>query len=211
MDTKNQRQKISPPTVIILTLPHMGMFSNCGTLLIQRGDLAHMSQFPYTTETDFTAVIQQAIAALAVVESDPLVIPETPQHKTAPSPAASPEPPEPVIQVPTKTKKSTTTVPARCLRIVGGETDGAAQAQAGLESVGVEDTPSGRREKGSRRLGRRNGGALCRTVWAVYVPCDLRSGGASLPPYIFLSGWREFIRLLWEYRCPGTRARHRAY
>ena len=126
-----------------------------GTMLIQRGDLAHMSQFAYSPETDFTAVIQQAMAALAVVESDPPVIPDVPPRKTAPSPAASPEPPEPMIQIPTKTKKGTTAIPARLLQITGGETDEAAQQQAlkvagrlldsglwdGKTPIGIDDAP----------------------------------------------------------------------
>lgn len=123
---------ISSPLVITLTLLEPGDQS---TLLIQRGDLAHMSQFAWSPETNFTAVIQQAMVALAVVESDPPVIPETPQRKTAPSPAASPEPPEPVIRVPTKSKKGTTAIPARLLQITGDEADETAQELA-LKVVG---------------------------------------------------------------------------
>lgn len=117
------------PTVITLTLSQS---DNEGTLLIQRGDLAHMSQFPYTTETDFTALIQQVLAALAVVESDPPVIPDEPPRKTTPKTASPSEPSESVFQVPTKTnkKQSTTAIPARCLHITGGAVDEAAQEQA---------------------------------------------------------------------------------
>lgn len=149
----SKKTETPPPTIITLTLPGTG---SEGTLLIQRGDLAHLSQFSYTTDTDFNAVIQQVLAALAVVESDPPIIPETPQLKTAPSPAASPEPPESVIQVPTKSKKGTTAIPARCLQITGGETDEAAQQQAlkvagrlldselwdGKTPIGVDDAPA---------------------------------------------------------------------
>lgn len=144
---------ISSPLVITLTLLEPGDQS---TLLIQRGDLAYLSQFAYSPETDFTAVIQQAMTALAVVENDPPVIPDTPQRKTAPSPAASPEPPEPVIRVPTKSKKGTTAIPARLVQITGGETDETAQELAlkvagrlldsqlwdGKTPIGIDDAPS---------------------------------------------------------------------
>lgn len=149
----SKKTQTPPPTIVTLTLPETGSES---TLLIQRGDLAHISQFAWSPETDFTAVIQQALAALAVVESDPPAIPETPQLKTAPPPAASPEPPEPMIQVPTKSKKGTTAIPARLLQIIGGEADEAAQQQAfrvagrlldselwdGKTLIGIDDAPA---------------------------------------------------------------------
>lgn len=115
-------------TIITLTLPEP---DSEGTLLIQRGDLAHMSQFAHTSETDFTAVIQQAVAALTVVESDPPVIPDPPPRKTATKAAPPAEPPEPMLQVPTKKKKKqgTTAIPVRCLQVIG-EADEAAQEQA---------------------------------------------------------------------------------
>lgn len=149
----SKKTETPPPTIITLTLPETGSES---TLLIQRGDLAHISQFAYTTDTDFNAVIQQALTALAVVESDPPVIPDTPQRKAAPSPTASPEPPEPVIRVPTKSKKGTIAIPARLLQITGGETDEAVQQQAlkvagrlldselwdGKTPIGIDDAPA---------------------------------------------------------------------
>lgn len=115
------------PTIITLTLPEP---ESEGALLVQRGDLAHMSQFPYTTETDFTALIQQGLAALAVVESDPPVIPDELPRKTTTRAVASPEPPEPMLDIPVKTKKGTTTFPVRLLQVTGGEADEAAQQQA---------------------------------------------------------------------------------
>ncbi len=148
----SKKTETPPPTIITLTLPETGSES---TLLIQRDDLAHLSQFAYSPETDFTAVIQQAVAALTVVESDPPAIPETPQHKTATPPAASSEPPEPVIQVPTKSKKGTTAIPARLLQITGDETDEAAQQALkvagrllnselwdGKVPIGIDDAPA---------------------------------------------------------------------
>ena len=109
------------PVVITLTLPEPGCE---GTLLIQRGDLAHLSQFAHTAETDFTSLIQQAVETLAVVEADPPQVPELPPppEKTTCQPAAPVEPPEPVIQVSTRTKKGTLSVPARCLQLPDDET-----------------------------------------------------------------------------------------
>ncbi len=129
MTTKND-PAIPQPVIITLTLPAP---NDDGTLLIQRGDLAHLCQFAYTPEMDFTTLIQQALTALVGVENNPPVIPDEPPRKAAvtatppPSPAESPEP---MIHVPSKTKKGTTAVPAHCLRMVGGETDEAAQQQA---------------------------------------------------------------------------------
>lgn len=122
------KKKDAPsPTIITLTLPEP---DSEGTLLIQRGELAHMSQFAHTSETDFNAVIQQAVAALTVVEDDPPVIPEAPPRKTMSKTVSPPEPSEPMLNIPTKTKKGTTAIPARCLQIIGGETDETAQGQA---------------------------------------------------------------------------------
>ena len=122
------KTKHSPtPTIITLTLPET---DSEGTLLIQRGDLAHMSQFPYTTETDFTALIQQALAALAVVESDPPIIPDEPPRKTTARAVAPTELPEPMLDIPVKTKKGTTAIPACFVQITGGEADEAAQQEA---------------------------------------------------------------------------------
>lgn len=115
------------PTIITLTLPEP---ESEGALLIQRSDLAHMSQFSYTTEIDFTTLIQQALAALAVVESDPPVIPDDPPRKTTTRAVAPPEPSEPMLDIPVKTKKGTIAIPARFVQITGGEADEAAQQQA---------------------------------------------------------------------------------
>lgn len=150
----SKKKDVPFPTVITLTLLEP---DSEGTLLIQRGDLAHMSQFAHTSETDFTAVIQQAIAALVIVESDPPVIPDPPCKTT--TKAASPaEPSEPMLQVPTKKKKKqgTTAIPTRCLQITGGEDGEAAQEQAlkvagrlldselwdGKTVIGIDDAPA---------------------------------------------------------------------
>ncbi|HMN12868.1 MAG: hypothetical protein GX573_27710 [Chloroflexi bacterium] len=141
------------PTIITLTLPET---DGDGTLLVQRGDLAHMSQFAHTPETDFTILIQQALAALATVETDPPVIPDTPPRKTTTKSVAPIEPPEAMIDIPRKSKKRPTQIPARLVRITGGETDNAAQQQAlkvagrlldselwdGKISIGIDDAPA---------------------------------------------------------------------
>lgn len=149
----SKKTKTLPPTIITLTLPDTG---SEGMLLIQRGDLAHLSQFAYTTNTDFNAVIQQAMAALAVVESDPPIIPDEPLRKTTPKTVSPPEPSEPMLDIPTKTKKGTTAIPARCLQITDDETDETAQEQAlkvagrlldselwdGKTPIGINDAPA---------------------------------------------------------------------
>lgn len=124
----------SQPITITLTLPHAGTLSKSGTLLIQRGDLAKLFQFHYTNTGDIASAIHDATDALIALENDPPpVILDLPPRKTAVAAAPPPSPaesPEPMLYVPTKTKKGTTTVPARCLQIVSGDTDVAAQQQA---------------------------------------------------------------------------------
>jgi hypothetical protein len=149
----SKTQNTPTPTIITLTLPEP---ESEGTLLIQRGDLAHMSQFPYTAETDFTALVQQALAALAVVEGNPPVIPDEPACKTTTRAVAPPEPPEPMLDIPVKTRNGTTAIPARFVQITGGEVDEAAQQQAlkvagrlldselwdGKTPIGIDDAPA---------------------------------------------------------------------
>lgn len=131
--TTNNSAGTPQPITITLTLPHADALSKSGTLLIQRDDLAKLFQFHYTNTGDIASAIHDATDALIALENNPPpAIPDLPPRKTAVTAAPTPpaEPPEPTIQVPTKTKKGTTAVPARCLRIVGGETDEDAQQQA---------------------------------------------------------------------------------
>jgi len=117
------------PTLITLTLPEP---NHEGTLLIQRGDLAYLRRVAHAAELDFTALIRQALSDLEDVERNPPVIAEPPPRKTTAPAAPPPEPAapsEPILQVPTRTKKGSTLIPARCLRIVDGEPDEAAQQQ----------------------------------------------------------------------------------
>ncbi len=114
-------------TIFTLALPDL---EGEGTLLVQRGELAHVRQFVYAAETDFTALVRQALDALAVIESDPPIIADPPPTaktpvQAAPEPA---QPPEPTIDIPLK--KGVMAVPISYLKITGGETDAAAYRQA---------------------------------------------------------------------------------
>lgn len=135
-----------PPTVITLTLPtpHDGGIpedERTATLLIQRGDLAHLRQFHYNGYLpDVMDAIREATEALGTVEDNPPVIPETkpavakPTSKAVAKPTPKPEPQaeasEPTIPVPLK--KGSIEVKISHLKLVGGETDAAAYRQAVL-------------------------------------------------------------------------------
>jgi hypothetical protein len=124
--------KPKPPTVITLTLPESDADSQDGTLLIQRGDLAHLNRFTYTRIADLTEIIAEALIALSAVEADPPVIPDAPPPASASArtkPAAPPPPPaEPTVDIPLKKGKKA--VKISHLKITGGETDAAAYRQA---------------------------------------------------------------------------------
>ena len=102
-DKKPSTKQAPPPTVITLTLPTpsdggIPLEHATATLLIQRGDLAHVRQFTYVVVEDMTTAIKQAYIALAAVESEPPVIPEPP--KTSPKPetkATAKVEPEPIV------------------------------------------------------------------------------------------------------------------
>jgi len=141
-DKKSSNKQVPPPTVITLTLPTpsdggIPLEHTTATLLIQRGDLAHVRQFTYVVVEDMTTAIKEAYIALTAVEAEPPVIPETP--KVIPKPEsttnaqAEPVPAvaaEPTIDIPLK--KGTLAVKISHLKMVGGETDAAAYRQAVL-------------------------------------------------------------------------------
>ncbi len=145
-DTKKSTEPTAPPTIITLTLPSpsgggLPLDQAMATLLIQRGDLAHVRQFMYVVMDNMTTAIREAYAALAAVEAQPPVIPESP--KTTPKPTPKPAPKakpkteqkpvvveEPTIDI--SLKKGTLAVKISYLKIVGGETDAAAYRQAVL-------------------------------------------------------------------------------
>lgn len=129
-------------TIITLTLPTpvdggIPPEQATATLLIQRGELAHIRQFNYVVMDDLTTAIREAYIALADVEADPPVIPELPRatpkseskskSKAAPKTTVAVEE-EPTIDVPLK--KGTLAVKISHLKIVGGESDAAAYRQA---------------------------------------------------------------------------------
>lgn len=134
-----------PPTIITLTLPTPdggGITPEraTATLLIQRGDLAHVRQFHYSgCLPDVMDAIREATEALGLLEEKPPIIPDLPattakpeaapktKAKTADRPAPDDEP---TIDIPLR--KGTLAVKISHLKIVGGETDAAAYRQAVL-------------------------------------------------------------------------------
>lgn len=139
-DKKQSTKQAPPPTIITLTLPTpseggIPLERTTATLLIQRGDLAHVRQFTYIVMEDMTTAIKEAYIALAAVEAEPPVIPEAPKTTPKAEPKAKAEPKpvvaeEPTIDIPLK--KGTLAVKISHLKIVGGETDAAAYRQAVL-------------------------------------------------------------------------------
>jgi hypothetical protein len=124
-------QSVALPTVITLAIPHSGDEIQRGTLVVQRGELAHMRQFPYDDDTDLNTVIRDALVSLTAVEANPPIISEAPLPASTPAPnqkvAAAP-PGEPTVDIPLKKGKKA--VKISHLKIVGGETDAAAYRQA---------------------------------------------------------------------------------
>ncbi len=141
-DKKQTTKQSPPPTIITLTLPTpsdggIPPERATATLLIQRGDLAHVRQFTYIVMEDLTTAIKEAYIALAAVEAEPPVIPEatkdTPKSEPKTKAKAEQKPAveeEPTIDIPLK--KGTLAVKISHLKIIGGETDAAAYRQAVL-------------------------------------------------------------------------------
>jgi len=143
-DKKQSNKQEPPPTIITLTLPTpaeggIPLERATATLLIQRGDLAHVRQFTYVVMEDMTTAIKDAYIALAAVEAEPPIIPEPPKAAPKAEPKAkakgkvATEPvveEEPTIDIPLK--KGTLAVKISHLKIIGGETDAAAYRQAVL-------------------------------------------------------------------------------
>lgn len=134
--SKQQRGQNTPTTVLTLTLPNpeggIPPKHTTATLLVQRGELAHVRQFHYDGMlADLISVIREAFDALAAIEADPPIITEAPAPQHVSKPAAKPElSAEPTVDVPLK--KGTKAVKISHLKIVGGETDAAAYRQAVL-------------------------------------------------------------------------------
>ncbi len=147
--------KETPPTIVTLTLPTpegggIAVDRATATLLIQRGDLAHVRQFHYHGLLDdlFTA-IREASDALGLLEDNPPLIPDLPEEKPKSTAkrkskavqkdvaqkTVSDE--EPTIDIPLK--KGTQAVKISCLKIIGGESDAAAYRQATLLAGRLSD------------------------------------------------------------------------
>lgn len=135
----------TPPTIITLTLPTpegggISLERATATLLIQRGELAHIHQFHYQGAlSDLMNAIREAEAGLRQVEDNPPIIPDLPEDPPEPEPkkkgkaAQKPQPQadeEPTIDIPLK--KGVKAVKMSHLKIIGGETDAAAYRQAVL-------------------------------------------------------------------------------
>jgi hypothetical protein len=125
------------PLIITLTLPESDDETKPGTLLVGRGDLAHLRQFSYTRLSDLGDIIAEGLMALAVVAADPPVIPEAPKAELKPAPPRKPatkssaapvEAGEPTIDIPLK--KGSLKVKISHLKIVDGDTDAEAYALA---------------------------------------------------------------------------------
>lgn len=156
----------TPPTIITLTLPTpegggISLERAAATLLIQRGELAHIHQFHYQGAlSDLMNAIREAEAGLGQVEENPPIIPDLPEEKLKSEPkkkakaAQKPQPEEdeePTIDIPLK--KGVKAVKMSHLKIIGGESDAAAYRQAvliagkliagglwdGESSIGVND------------------------------------------------------------------------
>lgn len=138
--------KETPPTIITLTLPTpegggIAPERASATLLIQRGDLAHVRQFHYAGMLDdlFNAV-REASTSLGLLEDNPPVIPDLPEEKPKSIPKRKSKAgqkdgshqdvldEEPTIEIPLK--KGTKAVKISHLKIIGGESDAAAYRQA---------------------------------------------------------------------------------
>jgi len=103
------------PTIITLTLPPSDRLDGQGTLLIQRGPLAHLTQFTYISVQDIAAAIQSAHETLAAVENDPPIIPDAvPPTPKAISPRTT-QSSEPMLTIPVG--KKTLDIPARYLQL----------------------------------------------------------------------------------------------
>ena len=126
------KKNAKAPTVITLTLPDSESDERHGTLLIARGDLAHVRQFTYGSLSDITVILKDGVMALSAIEAEPPVITELPLPAAAPASskksAPPPAPAEPTVDIPLKKGKKT--VKISHLKLTGGETDAAAYRQA---------------------------------------------------------------------------------
>lgn len=97
--------------IITITLPHEGDEAANATLLIQRGELAHMRQFAYSNAAGLGAIIAEAMESLAAVEANPPVILEAP--KAEPKLAAPRKPMAKAAATPAEDAEPTLDIPLR--------------------------------------------------------------------------------------------------
>ena len=103
------------PTLITLTLPPSDRLDGQGTLLIQRGTVAHLTQFTYIGVQDISVAIQSAYVVLAALENNPPVIPDAaPPTPKAISPKTTKQA-EPMLTIPIG--KKTLDIPAHTLQL----------------------------------------------------------------------------------------------
>ena len=68
---KKKTPAAKPPTVITITLPDEGHLPRTGQILVQRGTLAIIRQFAYSSLSEISTAIQQAAASLIQLEQNP--------------------------------------------------------------------------------------------------------------------------------------------
>ena len=68
---KKKTSTTRPPTVITITLPDEGHLPRTGQILVQRGTLAIIRQFAYSSLSEISTAIQQAAASLIQLEQNP--------------------------------------------------------------------------------------------------------------------------------------------
>ncbi len=66
-----KKKTSSPDTTISITLPGEGGIQKTGTVIVQRGELGTIKQFPFTGEGDVAHFVGQAFEALKEVEAQP--------------------------------------------------------------------------------------------------------------------------------------------
>ncbi len=67
---QNKKQS-QPETTISITLPGAGGIQKTGTVIVQRGELGTIRQFPFTGQGDVAHFVGQAFEALKEVEAQP--------------------------------------------------------------------------------------------------------------------------------------------
>ncbi len=93
MSKKKPSVPSKPPTIITITLSETTVLPRVGQLLIQRGTLATVRQFSYSSISDMTLAIQQAAEHLHTIEQAPPVL--APEGSSVPTePAAIEELPD---------------------------------------------------------------------------------------------------------------------